>query len=275
MPRAPLTAALDWAVTQNTYAMGFVCLGWSDAQAYVTASAALGIPVILQVGPGARTHMPLSAWGPMLCTLADDAEIPVVVHLDHGRTPEECETALAHGFTSVMFDGSALPLRENIAATQAVSKAARARDAGVEAELGFVGYAGGAGSGPTQPEEVVAFAAEVDIDALAVSIGNVHLQTAQMAEIDWARAACLRDVTETPLVIHGGSGVTHGDRRRLAREFGVRKVNVGTELRQAYGAAMRAVLAEDPELFDRLKIDAGVAARMVRASRTLLEQTLS
>ena len=114
--------------------MGFVCQGWEDSRAYVKAGEAAGAPVILSAGPGARANMPVQLWGEMFRELARSASVPVVAHLDHGRTLEECEAAIDAGFSSVMIDGSALPLEENIALTRAVTAAAQAR--GVDEALG-------------------------------------------------------------------------------------------------------------------------------------------
>ncbi|MGR3468114.1 MAG: class II fructose-bisphosphate aldolase, partial [Shimia sp.] len=197
-----LCDVLARARARGGYAIGVVCLGWEDARAYARAGAATGVPVILSVGPGARASMPLSVWGEMFRVLAQEADI--VSHLDHGRTVEEVDAALAAGFSSVMIDGSALPLTDNIAVTQEVSARARAVGASVEAEIGYVGYAEGAASEGTDPAEALAFARAVDVDALAVSVGNVHLQTSHDATIDWDRAAALREAVDLPLVLHGG-----------------------------------------------------------------------
>jgi fructose-bisphosphate aldolase class II len=124
----------------------------------------------------------------------------------------------------------------------------------VEAEIGFVGYAAGAQSQMTNPAEAGRLAAESGCDALAVSVGNVHLQTDALAKIDLDRLAAIEAVTDCPLVIHGASGVPADMRRHLALNTAVCKFNVGTELRQTFGAALRRTLDEDPALFDRLQI---------------------
>ena len=121
-------------------------LGWEDMRAFVAAAEAEDRPVILQAGPSCRAHTPLPVLGKMFRHLAEGASVPVVAHLDHGYTFEECQQALDAGFTSLMFDGSRKPLAENIADTARVAQLAH--DAGIscEGEIGFVGYSGGEGS---------------------------------------------------------------------------------------------------------------------------------
>ena len=240
---------------KESYALaGVVVLGWEDACAYVAAAEATGIPIILQAGPGCRAHTPLAVLGPMFRHLAEQASVPVVTHIDHGKTVAECVEAIDHGFTSLMYDGSALPLAENIANTNAVVEKARAAGVSVEGEVGFVGYADGAKSAVTDPQEAAAFARETNVDALAVSVGNVHLQTEKTAGIDFKAVEAIEAVCDVPLVIHGGSGVPVADRQKLARETAVCKFNIGTELRMAFGAALRQSLAEQPDVFDRIKL---------------------
>lgn len=105
---------------------GLVCLGWEDMRAYVMAAEAERSPVILQAGPSCREHTPLPILGRMFRHLAENASVPVVAHLDHGYTMDDCKAALDAGFTSLMFDGSRLPLADNIAQTRAVVELAHA-----------------------------------------------------------------------------------------------------------------------------------------------------
>lgn len=249
---------------------GFVCLGWEDARAYVAAAEAEGAPVILQAGPGARAHMPVSVWGAMFRDLAEEASVPVVTHLDHGASYDDCAAGIAAGFSSVMFDGSKLPLEENIALTARI--VAMAHDAGVscEGEIGYVGYAEGAASQGTDPEEAARFAQETGIDAMAVSVGNVHLQKQAGDGLDEGRVAAIRGLSDTPLVIHGGSGVPAAQRRALALSGQVAKYNIGTEMRQAFGAALRAGLTEHPDRFDRVEILRATEAPLTEAARAVI-----
>ncbi|MCR9108952.1 class II fructose-bisphosphate aldolase [Marivita sp. XM-24bin2] len=254
MTRATLAEVLQPALRDGYALAGLVCLGWEDARAYVAAAEAEGAPVILQAGPGARAHMPLPVWAAMFHALADGASVPVVSHLDHGNSAKECAEAIALGFTSVMFDGSRLPLEENIAQTKAIVEMARQAGVSCEGEIGFVGYAEGATSEGTDPDEAARFAEETGVDAMAVSIGNVHLQTDQSAEIDRVRLARIEESTNVPLVIHGGSGLSHSLRSDLARTSTICKFNIGTELRMTFGAALRQTLQDHPDRFDRISL---------------------
>ena len=120
MTVATLAEVLTPAMAGGYAVPGLVCLGWEDMRAFVAAAEAERAPVILQAGPGCRTHTPLPILGRMLRHLAEAASVPVVVHLDHGASAEECRVALEEGFSSVMYDGSRLKLEENIARTAEV-----------------------------------------------------------------------------------------------------------------------------------------------------------
>ncbi|MDH3772509.1 MAG: class II fructose-bisphosphate aldolase, partial [Nitrospirota bacterium] len=247
MTLATLREVLQPAL-QNSYAVaGLVVLGWEDARAYVAAAEAENGPVILQAGPGCRAHTPLSVLGAMFRCLGEAASVPVVAHLDHGYTAEECREAIDCGFTSVMFDGSRQPIEKNIADTARIVELAHAAGVSVEGEIGFVGYAEGAASAGTNPDEAARFAAESGVDAMAISVGNVHLQQQQAAQIDMAALRAIEAVTDLPLVIHGGSGVPVATRTLLARTSNICKFNIGTELRMAFGQALRAAIDADPD----------------------------
>ncbi len=255
MTLANLKDVLTPCLTDGTAIAGLVVLGWEDAVAYVRAAEAEGRPVILQAGPGCRAHTPLPVMAAMFRTLGEGASVPVVAHLDHGESLAICRMAIDCGFTSVMYDGSALPLAENIARTAEIAAMARAAGVSVEAELGYVGYHGGAESLGTDPAQVAQFARETGVDALAVSVGNSHLMTSPGAAVDRPRLAAIQAAAPAlPLVLHGGSGLAPALRRQLARETTVAKFNIGTELRMAFGAALRAAMARDPDRFDRLQI---------------------
>ncbi|NEX46323.1 class II fructose-bisphosphate aldolase [Pseudotabrizicola algicola] len=269
MTRATLRDVLRPAVKGGYAVPGLVCLGWEDMRAYVAAAEAERAPVILQAGPGCRAHTPLPVLAAMLGHLADHASVPVVIHLDHGTSLEECRAALELGFTSVMFDGSALPLAENIDKTAAVATLAHAAGASCEGEIGLVGYVGGAGSAGTDPEEAARFAYETGVDAMAVSVGNLHLQQGAGQGLDLERLRAIETATHVPLVIHGGSGVPAEQRRMLAAQSRIAKFNIGTELRMAFGAALRQAVARDPERFDRTQLLQETEAPLCDAARAI------
>ncbi|MDE0110670.1 MAG: class II fructose-bisphosphate aldolase, partial [Albidovulum sp.] len=162
--------------------------------------------------------------------------------------------AIECGFSSVMFDGSRNAISENIDQTAVVAEMAHAYDVSCEGEIGFVGYDGGEDSARTDPEEAARFARETKVDALAVSVGNVHLQQRKAAKIDFDAVRAIESATSVPLVIHGGSGIDASTRRKLARTTAVSKFNIGTELRMVFGNSLRAAVNLDGERFDRIQL---------------------
>lgn len=281
MTIATLTDVLETAVRDNYAVAGLVCLGWEDSRAYVHAAEAEQRPVVLQAGPGCRAHTPIPVIGRMLRYLADEAGVPVVVHLDHGDNIEDCRAAIDAGFTSLMFDGSRLPLAQNIEQTAAVAELAHRHGCSCEGEIGFVGYDQGAPSAGTDPAEAAEFARQSGVDAMAVSVGNVHLQQHHQGNLDLQRIRAIEALTDTPLVIHGGSGLPPEQRRRFATDTNICKFNIGTELRQVFGRALRQTLADNPTTFDRIALLKPVHDPLVDAARVAIrslvasEQTLA
>ena len=249
---------------------GLVTLGWEDMRAYVEAAELEKVPVILQAGPSCRAHTPLPILGKMFRYLAEGASVPVVAHLDHGYTFDECQLALESGFTSLMFDGSKKPLQQNIDETAQVAELAHSAGISCEGEIGFVGYSGGESSSGTDPSEAAKFAVDSHVDAMAISVGNVHLQTDKSGGLDENRIRAIEAACDVPLVIHGGSGIPTEQRRRLARASGICKFNIGTELRLAFGTALRSSVLSDLDRFDRIAILKDTHAPLVAATRRVL-----
>ncbi|MDA4844538.1 class II fructose-bisphosphate aldolase [Hoeflea poritis] len=254
MTLATLREVLQPAAAGNYAVAGLVVLGWEDALAFVQAAEETGRPIILQAGPGSRKHTPVSVLGAMFRALAEQVSVPVVCHIDHARSIEECREGIDCGFTSVMFDGSELPIEENIALTARICEDAHSAGVSVEGEVGFVGYAKGKASAMTSVEEAARFDRESGADAMAISVGNVHLQTEAGTQIDMDRFRQIEAATNLPLVLHGGSGVAPETRRELATTSRVCKFNIGTELRQAFGRALRQSLKDNAQSFDRIEL---------------------
>lgn len=254
MTVATLIDVLQPAIANRTAIAGLVVLGWEDARAYVEAADETGLPLILQAGPGCRNYTPVAVLGKMFRVLAEQARVPVVCHIDHAYSLEECAIGIDNGFSSVMIDGSKLPLDENIEITARVVEMAHRAGVSVEGEIGVVGYVSGGGSTMTSPDEAGRFDRESGVDALAISVGNVHLSTEKTAGIDFDAVRRIEAVTRSPLVLHGGSGIPPAIRRQLARETRVKKFNIGTELRMVFGDALRQSLADQPDCFDRLQL---------------------
>lgn len=253
---------------KNHYALGaFNVENMEMMQAVIAAAEAERLPVILQTTPSTLKYASTAVYAAMAEALAAKATVPVAMHLDHGSSFALCRQGALDGYTSLMIDGSKLPLEENIALAKQVVELAAAQPyaPSVEAELGRLGGKEDdleVKEGEdlcTDPEEAVRFVAESGIDSLAVAIGTAHGFYKGTPKLEFDRLAQLRDAVSVPLVLHGSSGVPDEDVRR-AITLGVCKVNFATELRVAYTEAVRACLA-DEGVYDPKKYgEAGRAA---------------
>lgn len=256
--------ALMEQAEKETYAVGaFNCPTLENVCAVVRAAEGCKKPVILSFPQVHEKTIPLKTIAPILLRAAEDAEVPVCVHLDHGSTPEYIRQALELGFNSVMYDGSRLSLEENIRNTKAVVEMAKGFGADVEAELGGIsgdeaGIAAGEPSAAalTDPEEAVRFVRETGIDSLAASIGTAHGFYKAAPKIDFARIREIHRRTGIPLVMHGGSGVSEGD-YAVAIQKGIRKINYYSYMAKAGVEGIKKLLAgKDVKYFHELAIAA-------------------
>jgi len=210
----------------------------------VAALEARRAPGMIGVYSGALDRPGGKAFATFVRTLADEASVPISLILDHGADYEHCIKALAYGFSDVMYDGSRLPLEENIATTRLVVRAAHAVGAAVEAELGHVGVGheyqefGAQRKGFTDPDAVVRFVEETGVDFLAVAIGTAHGMYQGEPHLDLDLLDEIRQRVDIPLVLHGGSGLSD-DQFRAAVAHGISKINIFTNL--AIGASSRIV----------------------------------
>ena len=265
-----LSDTLQKALSNNYAVAGLVTLGWEDMKAYIEAAEQENCPIILQAGPSCRQHTPIPILGKMFNYLAENAVVPVVAHLDHGYTENECRIAIDSGFSSIMFDGSKKTLNENIDETAKICELAHAAGVSCEGEIGFVGYSGGERSSGTVPEEASIFAKDTKIDAMAISVGNVHLQENKEGGLDEDRIRAIEEVTDIPLVIHGGSGVPVAQRTFLSQNSKICKFNIGTELRSSFGHALREAINIDTTRFDRIQIFKDIHEPLVEKTRSVL-----
>jgi fructose-bisphosphate aldolase class II len=248
-----------------------------QAQAIVAAAQAEDAPAIIQVSHRALTYIGsgneilglqyIAAIGKVA---AESVTVPIAMHLDHG-TEREVLQALALGFTSVMFDGDGLSFDENISITKRLCEAAHSVGVSLEAEVGEVPKPDGkaydeSAIALTDPDEASHFAEATGIDTLAVALGSVHgLKTKQIfLELD--RLATIRGKVSLPLVLHGSSGVSDQDIRR-GITMGLCKVNVATQLAQAFTGAVRDVLKGDAEVVDPRKYLAEGRTAQIEAVR--------
>lgn len=199
-------------------------------------------PVIIALHPVEIEYAGLEEICSVVRIAAQKATIPVVLHLDHGDTYERAAKCIVNGFTSVMYDGSHYPFEDNVKVTSQIVKLAHAVDISVEAELGLVGgaegskYAHNDGLDITQltsVEEAANFIEQTSIDSLAVAIGTAHGFYTGVPNIDIKRLKEIRQNTNIPLVLHGGSGLSD-DIVRACIENGISKINIATELKLAY-----------------------------------------
>ncbi len=256
----PLTSckALLLDAQKHGYAVGaFNIEDMEMMQAVIAAAEAACAPVILQTTPSTLRYAGTALFAGMARALAEKAAVPVALHLDHGDSFALCEQAAADGYTSLMIDGSKLPLAENIALARKVVQmaASQPEHPTVEAELGKLGGKEDdveVKSGEdiyTDPTEAAQFVAETGIDSLAVAIGTAHGFYEGEPKLQFTRLSEIRDAVSVPLVLHGTSGVPDEDVRR-AISFGVCKVNFATELRVAYTQAVRDCLSASADVYD-------------------------
>lgn len=215
------------------------------AQAVLETIEEENAPSIIAVGQAAIKDGKLEALAAIVTLLAGRMKTPVVLHLDHGQNIEQVIKALRAGYSSVMIDGSTLSLADNIAVTKLTLQAAHAVGASVEAELGAIlGSEDHISHDDSKPflvkvQDVVDFISAVDVDALAVGIGNAHGLYKGRPNLDFDRLREVAEVCPAPLVLHGGSGIP-ADMIKTAIEIGIRKINVATEVRLSYVKGLNA-----------------------------------
>jgi fructose-bisphosphate aldolase class II len=227
------------------YAVGaFNCNNMEIVQAIIAAAEAENAPVIMQASQGAIKYAGIDYIVAMARLAAENTHVPVALHLDHGTSFEQVIQCIRAGFSSVMIDGSKLPLRENIALTRRVLDAARAVGVSVEAELGKIGgteddiTVSERDAFFTDPEEAGVFVNETGVDSLAVAIGTAHGQYKGTPELDFPRLEKIKSIGKIPIAIR----------------LGVRKVNIDTNIREAFVAASRQVLDANPREIDPRKV---------------------
>lgn len=217
-------------------------------EATISAAEELNSPIIIGTAEVLLPYGDLKLIAPGMIAAARRAKVPVVVHFDHGLTFERCIEALKLGFSSVMFDGSAGDEKQNMADTREIVRIAHAMGASVEGEIGHVGEAvngdGADGDRYTTVAEAQNFLSATGVDALAIAIGTAHGAYKAKPRLDIERLKEIRAAVDTPLVLHGGSGLSDDDFKNTIRE-GIAKVNIFTDLCLAGEAAMRRAVSEN------------------------------
>ena len=241
---------------QKQYAVGaFNVENMEMIQAVIHAAEKLGRAVILQTTPSTLKYAEPELFFANVNVLAKKASVPVVMHLDHGNSYELAERALKAGYSSIMIDGSKLPLEENILLTQKTRKLCEEYGASIEAELGSIGGKEDeltAENAYTNVEDAKRFVAETGIDALAVAIGTAHGIYKSKPNIDLKRLEEIRSCVDVPLVLHGTSGVAD-ETVKACIQRGICKVNYATDLRIAFTKGVKKVLLTDEDVYDPKK----------------------
>ena len=250
----------------------FNVFGFEDSRAVIDAAELRNASVILSINLDMRQFMTMDQIIGMLRPMAESAKVPVCIHLDHTYEVDEVKRAIDSGFNSVMYDGSQLPIAQNIASIKDVVSYAHRKGVSVEAEVGSVPYATGRDhikSELTDLSEALAMEKDGKPDALAISIGNVHRIESGFVEINVERFNELEKELSIPLVIHGTSGIKDSDIKMLSKRH-ITKFNVGTVLRKSFGDSLRLTLESDSNLFDRIAIMKKVIPDLqVTASRVI------
>lgn len=232
--------------------------------AVLEAAEEFDVPVIIAFAQCHESIAPLDKIGPVMVELAKRSSVKVCVHLDHGEDEEYCKRAISLGFTSIMIDFSTLPYEENVARTAEMVKYAHAHGVDVEAELGALPQREGGGESTvvdptelyTNPELVPDFISRTNIDALAIAFGTAHgiYKTKPILNTDIITK--VREKTDMPLVMHGGSGISHDEYRKVIG-LGINKINYYSYMAYAgYAAARETVEKVEADFFHNLALNA-------------------
>lgn len=234
---------------EGHYGVGFFnAVNVEMARTVIETAEELNAPVIVGTAEVLLPATPLERVAEYLIPMAKKAKVPVCVHYDHGLTFEKCMEALQLGFTSVMYDCSTDSYEDNVAKVAQMVKICHAMNVTVEGELGHVGNNEGSaeGSDPsafyTDTALANDFVTRTGVDALAVAVGNAHGDYKFPPKLDFQRIKDIYDLTGTPLVLHGGSGLSDDD-FRTAVQLGICKVNIFTDIDKAGKAGIEEGLA--------------------------------
>lgn len=258
MPLVPMTEFLPKAKA-NRFAVGqFNMNNLEFAKAINEAAMEERSPYIFGVSEGAIKYMGLEYVVAIARAAAEESGLPIALHLDHGSSFEMVMKCIRAGFTSVMFDGSHLPLEENIALTKKVVEAAHAVGVSVEGELGTIGGTEDDISVDDEdamlanPDDAIRFWEETRVDCLALAVGTAHGMYKGEPRIRYEIIEKVANAIDVPIVLHGGSGVPDESIRQAIR-CGVGKINVNTENQVAMTNTIRQIFAEDQKVYDPRK----------------------
>lgn len=250
-------------------------------QAIVEAAVELHAPVIIAAAKSEIDYMNGYVFVAMVKAMAEKLPIPVSIHLDHGPSFEEAVRCLRYGFTSVMYDGSILPLEEDIAHTKKVVAAAHACGVSVEGEIGVIGQAADGPEGPrnemiglADPDQCERFVKETGVDSFAAAIGNAHGLYKRKPELRFDLLMEIEERTGVPLVLHGGTGIPEEDIRK-AINMGVSKINFSTVMRKGFIETLAKTLNSSPGELDLMKLLTPARLKMVEIAKHHIQMCMS
>ena len=234
---------------EEEYAIGaFNVHNMEYTQAVIKAAEIEKAPVILMIGEAMLPFAGLEMLAHICKFAAQNSKVPVAVTLDHGKSLDNIKKSIELGL-SVMFDGSGLSFEKNVELTRSVVEMAHRKGVSVEGELGCIGGSEDGEearlSGMTEPKLAARFVELTGVDALAVSIGNAHGFYKSKPSLDFERLAKIKELVKVPLVMHGGSDLPDEQAKRVI-ELGMKKFNVGTELKQVYSETLKQTLNQHP-----------------------------
>lgn len=231
---------------------GFAAYNLETLKTLLGTADRLRAPLIVQTTGGTIDHFGLRYLAALVRILAEEVSIPVALHLDHGSSIQRVQRCLDAGYTSIMVDGSRLPYPDNVSFVQEAVRLAHTRSVPVEAELGRIGGVEDDVSVDerdafyTDPDEAADFVRQTGCDFLAVAIGTAHGMYRGIPQLDFDRLDAIQARVSVPLVLHGASGLP-GDAVREAVRRGMAKINFASELKEAFGEALRAYLIAHPD----------------------------
>lgn len=258
---------------KNRYAIGlFNTVNLEMAKGVLSAAEEARSPVIIGTAEVLLPYASLDELAPLLVSMAKRATVPVVLHYDHGLTQHCILRAIALGFSSVMYDCSTKSYQENRIAVKDMVNYAHSNGVSVEAELGHVGANDQSAEGEskddhsiyTEPAQAKEFAEATGVDALAIAIGTAHGAYKSTPKLDFNRLKEIRSIVSTPLVLHGGSGLSDDDFRKAVSN-GIAKVNIFTDINNACAKAA----------YDCYKEGCGMTDLMPSITKAVKEATLT
>lgn len=278
MPLVPNAELLQAAVSGEYAVPHFNVCNLEMVLAVADVAEELRSPVIFGIHPVESGYAGMDNMVAMITSVVRSRDIYASIHLDHSPTFDQVVKAIRAGYTSVMFDGSMIPLTDNLRITRDVVRVARPAAVSVEAEVGTIGNTaeyGGDIENPHLADPAACEAmSETGIDALAVAIGNAHGVYIAEPALDFGLLAEIRRRTDVPLVLHGGTGIPR-DQVQKSITMGVAKMNIGTAVHVAFKKGMQKCMAEDPDSHDIMKILSAAQASVRDALRDQIDVTMS